>query len=121
MVFCDPVHLQEALINLCINAIEAMEPGHGILKIRMTTSKRNVTIEIQDNGKGIPKEQFTNVFEPFYTTKKNPNHFGLGLSYCHTIIRKHSGTIKIVRSEINKGTTFALSFPKSRFVEEAIL
>lgn len=118
MVICDPIHLQEALFNLCMNAINAMTPGHGILKIRMTLTKRNVTIEIQDNGKGIPKEQFDKVFEPFFTTKKHTNHFGLGLSYCHSIIRNHSGELKIVHSEINKGTTFSICFPRNSFVEE---
>lgn len=117
-VNCDPIHLQEALFNLCINAIDAMEPCHGILIIRMILTKRNVMIEIQDNGKGIPKEQFSKVFEPFYTTKNNTSHYGLGLSYSHSVIRKHSGILKIADSEINKGTTFSICFPKSSFVEE---
>lgn len=120
MVICDPIHLQEALFNLCMNAIDAMKPCQGILIIRMILTKRNVTIEIQDNGKGIPKEQFSKVFEPFYTTKNNKNHFGLGLSYCHSVIRKHSGTLKIVHSEINEGTTFSICFPRRSFVEGEI-
>lgn len=119
MVKCDPIHLQEALFNLCMNAIEAMEPDRGILTIRMMLSKRNVTIEIRDNGKGIPKDQFAKVFEPFFTTKKHTHHFGLGLSYCHSVIRAHAGTLRIVHSEINKGTTFAIVFPRNSFVEEA--
>ncbi|MBW8347840.1 HAMP domain-containing histidine kinase [Bacillus sp. IITD106] len=119
-VICDPTHLQEALLNLCINAVDAMKPCEGVLIIRMILSKRNVTIEIQDNGKGIPKEQFSKIFEPFYTTKNNANHYGLGLSYSHSVIRKHSGTLKIAHSEINQGTTFSISFPRSSFVEEEI-
>ncbi|RKP44495.1 sensor histidine kinase [Cohnella endophytica] len=119
-VFCDPVHMQEALFNLCINAVDAMNSDHGVLKIRMIAGKNGVTIEIHDNGSGIPKELLSKVFEPFYTTKKNTNHFGLGLSYCQSVIRKHSGTLKIVRSEINKGTTIALAFPRQHFVEESI-
>jgi signal transduction histidine kinase len=115
-VFCDPVHLQEVLFNLCLNAIDAMKPGQGILKIKMFANKSGVTIEIQDNGTGIPKELFAKVFEPFYTTKKNANHFGLGLSYCLSVIHKHSGALKIVRSEMDKGTTIALTFPRRHFI-----
>jgi signal transduction histidine kinase len=121
MVNCDPVHLQEALFNLCINAVDAMEPGQGILIIKMVASKSSITIEIHDNGIGIPKELFSKVFEQFYSTKKNTNHFGLGLSYSHSVIRKHSGTLKIVRSELNKGTTIALNFPRQHFIAESIL
>ncbi|SEN55968.1 sensor histidine kinase [Paenibacillus sp. OV219] len=117
IVFCDPVHLQEALLNLGLNAIDAMETGLGILGIRASMTKKVVIIEVQDNGSGIPKESLDKVFEPFYTTKKTTNHFGLGLGYCRSVAQKHAGTLRIVHSEPNKGTTIAMTFQKLHFME----
>ncbi|SDP28670.1 Histidine kinase-, DNA gyrase B-, and HSP90-like ATPase [Paenibacillus sp. yr247] len=117
-IICDPTHLQEVLNNLIMNAVDAMEPGRGVLQIRTYRSRQGVSIEIEDNGKGIPKEHFTKVFEPFFSTKNNASHYGLGLSYCYAVLRNHSGSLRIVQSEPKKGTTFALMLPSYRIVRE---
>jgi signal transduction histidine kinase len=113
VIHADPVHLQEALFNLCLNAVDAMKQGQGVLMLRVHANKRGARIEIEDNGCGIPKELQAKVFEPFYSTKKSTHHCGLGLSYALTVVRKHSGTLRIVRSEEGKGTVIAVFLPRT--------
>jgi len=67
-------------------------------------------VEIEDNGKGIPKENFSKIFEPFYTTKTVGEGTGLGLSISYGIIHDHDGSIR-VKSEVGKGTVFIIKLP----------
>jgi signal transduction histidine kinase len=101
-----------ALLNIIVNAIEAMEPNKGILEITTTTSKINSTciIIIKDNGVGMSEEFLSRLFEPFFTSKEKGN--GLGLTNTQNIILHHKGNIA-VKSEIGKGTTFIVSLPIS--------
>ena len=93
--------------NLVKNAIDAMK-GKGNLKLEVLSSDKNVLINISDTGKGIAKNQFTKIFEPGYTTKKRG--WGLGLSLAKRIIEDyHNGKIKVLHSEIGKGTTIQIS------------
>jgi signal transduction histidine kinase len=72
----------------------------------------NVKIKVSDTGKGIPKKQFKNVFEPGYTTKQRG--WGLGLSLTKRIVEEyHKGTIKVLNSEIGKGTTMQINLKKN--------
>jgi hypothetical protein len=95
--------------NLCKNAIDAME-GKGYITVELIEVPESLTIDITDTGKGIPKSNFTTVFEPGYTTKSRG--WGLGLSLCKRIIENyHKGKISVVRSEVGKGTTFRIELP----------
>ncbi len=97
--------------NLVKNAIDAMR-GKGDLKIDLSDDAKRVFIRIKDTGKGIPKSRFTKIFEPGYTSKSRG--WGLGLSLAKRIIEEyHLGKIKVLRSEIDKGTTFQITFRKS--------
>ena len=93
--------------NLVKNAIDAMR-GKGKLSITLFEADNQVHIQISDTGKGIPKSQFNKIFEPGFTTKKRG--WGLGLSLTKRIIEDyHSGKIKVLNSEIGKGTTLQIS------------
>lgn len=93
--------------NLVKNAIDAMK-GKGQLKIAITNSDKHVYIKVTDSGKGIPKAQYKKIFEPGFTSKKRG--WGLGLSLSKRIIEDyHDGKIKVLQSQINKGTTFQIT------------
>ena len=97
--------------NLVKNAIDAMK-GKGSLAIAISELEDVVKIKITDSGKGIPKNQFSKVFEPGFTTKKRG--WGLGLSLTKRIVQEyHKGKIRVIHSEIGKGTTMQMSFKKS--------
>jgi two-component system, sporulation sensor kinase D len=96
--------------NLIKNAIDAMR-GRGKLSVKIEEDAKFVKIQVSDTGKGIPKTQFTRIFEPGFTTKKRG--WGLGLSLTKRIVEEyHKGKIKVLHSEIGKGTTMQMSFKK---------
>ncbi|MBT8325845.1 MAG: HAMP domain-containing histidine kinase [Winogradskyella sp.] len=96
--------------NLVKNGIDAMK-GKGDLRLELTETDKQVIIDITDTGKGIPKNLFTRIFDPGFTTKKRG--WGLGLSLAKRIINDyHDGKIKVISSEINKGTTFQIALNK---------
>jgi two-component system, NtrC family, sensor kinase len=101
--------LQQVLMNLMINAQQAMPEG-GSVKISTQQSAGRIEIQVTDTGPGIPKEIRQKIFEPFFTTKPVGKGTGLGLSVSYGIIKDHGGQIQ-VQSEIGKGTTFILTFP----------
>ena len=97
--------------NLMKNSIDAMK-GKGTLKIVITNEGNFVKINVIDSGKGIPKKQFRQVFEPGFTTKKRG--WGLGLSLTKRIVEEyHKGKVKVLNSEIGKGTTIQMSYKKT--------
>jgi PAS domain S-box-containing protein len=115
LVLADFDKIQQVLINIILNATQAMPDG-GILTITTSVAKNikindswkdAVRIDIQDTGIGIPKENLKKLFTPFFTTKEKGKGVGLGLSVVHGIIGKHKGKID-VESEINVGTTFSI-------------
>ncbi|MEY8863152.1 sensor histidine kinase [Tenacibaculum singaporense] len=96
--------------NLIKNAIDAMQ-GKGRLSVSISKSSKNVKILITDTGKGIPKTQFSQIFNPGFTTKKRG--WGLGLSLSKRIIEDyHNGRIHVLKSELGKGTTFEILLNK---------
>jgi len=116
-VHADPGQMKQALLNLFLNAQDAMPQG-GILTIQTKTyHNREVIIRVIDTGVGIPKESFSQIFEPFYTTKKKGG-VGLGLSVVYGIIRDHKGLIK-VDSIVGQGTTFTIRLPVYKPEEES--
>ena len=96
--------------NLCKNAIDAMQ-GKGTLTIKLFDTEKHAKIEITDTGKGMSKRYFKRIFRPGFTTKKHG--WGLGLSLAQRIVNSyHKGKIYVRYSEVGKGTTFRLKFPK---------
>ncbi|KAA1243760.1 HAMP domain-containing sensor histidine kinase [Aquimarina sp. RZ0] len=97
--------------NLVKNAIDAMR-GKGGLSVSLTDDTKRVFIKIKDTGKGIPKSKFTKIFDPGYTSKTRG--WGLGLSLAKRIIEEyHSGKIKVLKSDMGKGTIFQITLRKS--------
>ncbi|WP_274655595.1 sensor histidine kinase [Paenibacillus humicola] len=112
---CDRVHIDQMFTNFIKNAIEAMEPGKGILEITLYESNKEYVIQFRDNGHGISKEDLKRIFMPFYSTKKREQNDGLGLTYCYLVLEKHRANIKVER--LKTGTSFSLTFPKIRRVK----
>jgi PAS domain S-box-containing protein len=103
----DQSKLKIALLNIIINAIEAMDGTAGELKITLSCNEENNVVEISDTGCGIPPENLSKLFEPFFTSKRNG--IGLGLASTLNILQAHSATVE-VKSKVKAGTTFLLSF-----------
>ncbi|MER3632508.1 MAG: hypothetical protein C4325_10400, partial [Blastocatellia bacterium] len=108
-VKADAGQIQQAVIALATNAIDAM-PSGGTLTFRAYGQAKSVAIEVADTGIGIPPENMSKIFEPFFTTKEVGKGTGLGLAVCYGIITDHSGRLS-VRSTLGKGTTFRILLP----------
>ena len=106
----DPGQIQQVLFNLIENAIEAMPKGGSITIRTRNEPAEMVTIEIEDTGVGIPPEQLSLLFKPFYTTKPMGKGVGLGLSIVYGIIKLHRGQVS-VQSSADTGTKFIIQLP----------
>jgi signal transduction histidine kinase len=115
MIQGDFNQLQQCIINLIFNAVDAMPEG-GVLRIESSfdSAKSLIHILVRDTGCGISREDFPYIFDPFFTTKKEGKGLGLGLSTTFGIIDRHKGTIR-VESEPGKGTTFQIALPVSGY------
>jgi signal transduction histidine kinase len=111
----DEASMNGALMNLILNAIEAMPKG-GTLSITTAAADGTLRLEITDTGRGISEEEAKNIFEPFYTTKEQG--LGLGMPYARKIIEQHGGTISL-RSQLGEGTTIYVTLPTPKEVEDA--
>ncbi|MFW5893754.1 MAG: hybrid sensor histidine kinase/response regulator [Verrucomicrobiota bacterium] len=113
----DEYQIQQVFMNLMINAAQAMREA-GIEHPTITVATRDdpdsgrAVVEISDNGPGIPEEIREQIFSPFFTTKKEGEGTGLGLTVSKGIVEEHGGTLEI-RSEMGKGTTFEIAFAKT--------
>jgi two-component system NtrC family sensor kinase len=107
----DPSEMQQVMMNMFINAAEAMD-GQGELRVstRVLSGEDFVEVVVSDTGRGIPEEEIEHIFDPFFTTKEVGHGTGLGLAISFGIVKEHSGSIS-VESEIGKGTTFTLRLP----------
>jgi len=118
-VRCIPVEIQQVLMNLILNARDAMLPHGGILTIKAHDNPDEVRISVCDTGCGIEPDLLNKIFEPFFTTKadkKIPSQAsgsGLGLAFCKKVIEAHDGSIT-VESRLAKETTFEITLPKSQ-------
>jgi len=110
-VFMDKGGIQQVLLNLFLNSVQAMEDG-GSLKavIKRTKVPGEVRIDIIDNGPGIPEEYIDRIFDPFFTTKEEGEGTGLGLSVSYSVITKNGGRLE-VKSEVGKGACFSIFLP----------
>ena len=108
-LFLDKSGLQQVLVNLLLNSIQAMPEG-GNLGIILDRVNHEVRIDIVDTGPGIPSENLSRIFDPFFTTRKGGT--GLGLSVSYNILKKQGGRIEVQSTE-GQGTTFSLYFPFS--------
>lgn len=113
-VFGDPHHLQQVLLNLIINAEHAMlaARGHGTLVLRSwyDAERGMVTLELNDDGPGVPEDVQNKIFEPFFTTKDVGKGTGLGLTVAYAIVEDHGGQIR-VESVPDAGASFFLDLP----------
>ncbi len=132
MITADPTQLEQVLMNLAVNARDAMPEG-GTLRIATETvlldevycqshidacEGRNILLTVSDTGSGIDPDLLDRIFEPFYTTKARGEGTGLGLSMVYRIIKSHGGHV-LCESELGKGTTFKMYLPERPFPEQA--
>jgi two-component system NtrC family sensor kinase len=111
MLTCDPDQIQQVLVALLVNAIEAMEDG-GDLHVTVTPAGDTLELVISDTGIGIPEDAIGHIFEPFFSTKDKESGVGLGLAVVYGIVTGHRGTIDVT-SDPGKGTTFTIRLPRS--------
>jgi signal transduction histidine kinase len=109
MATYDPQQLEQVLINLLTNAVQAMPEG-GSLTFELSPNEGEVELKVIDTGIGIPEEHLARIFDPFFTTKPEGEGTGLGLSVSYGIITRHGGRIE-VSSEMGVGTTFTIHLP----------
>jgi PAS domain S-box-containing protein len=123
-VSADPDQIQQLLVNLMNNAIQAMAgtPRPARLKIQTRQVGEKVQIVVEDNGPGVPEHLVTKIFEPFFTTKEVGSGTGLGLSIAHSIMTEHQGRIFYQESSFGGGAGFVLEFPtaKSKPAERSV-
>lgn len=119
LVAADPDQMQQALVNLTLNACDACSPG-GVVRISAAAPAgawEPVRISLRDNGCGIPAENLAKVFDPFFTTKKRGVGTGLGLTMVAQIVRNHGGRVEL-ESEPGRGTCVTLLWPAATATEE---
>ncbi len=116
MMTFDATQIEQVLINLITNAVQAMPDG-GKLRVSLGEAEEAVAIAVQDSGIGIPRENLSRIFDPFFTTKPEGQGTGLGLSLSYGIVSRHGGRIE-VDSKMGKGTTFTLLLPRTQKANE---
>ncbi|HEX2955851.1 MAG TPA: PAS domain S-box protein [Chitinispirillaceae bacterium] len=125
MILADPTQIHQVIMNLCVNAAQALQNREGTIEVTVTTScaslnkieacrdlpeGKYIKIDITDNGPGIPPEIAGRIFDPYFTTRGNSNGSGMGLAVVHGIVKNHDGCITM-SSIPDRGTTFTLYLP----------
>jgi two-component system NtrC family sensor kinase len=110
LVHCDGAQIEQVLLALVMNALDAMPQGGNLWLTTRSCDDGCVRIVVRDDGAGIPPEVLPRIFEPFLTTKETGRGVGLGLAISQSILERHNGTIE-VQSEVGRGTTFTLTLP----------
>ncbi|MBU1866079.1 MAG: two-component sensor histidine kinase, partial [Actinobacteria bacterium] len=105
----DPAQLQQVLVNLMVNAAEAMDGG-GTMTVSTRPGPAEVVVSVADTGPGISPENLERIFDPFFSTKEATHGTGLGLAISHGIIRSHHGSLVAV-SEPGRGAVFEIHLP----------
>jgi len=110
-VVCDGAQIEQVLLALVMNAIDAMPQGGNLwLVTKLSREEGAVRLVVRDDGSGIPPEVLSRLFEPFLTTKETGRGVGLGLAISRSILERHNGSID-VQSEVGRGTTFTVTLP----------
>ncbi len=109
-ILASPTEIQQVLLNLLTNAMDAISHDHGQIVVRLMAQPEAAVVEVHDNGQGIPEDYRQRIFEPFFTTKPVGKGTGLGLPICYGIVRKLGGDIE-VESTLGVGTTFRIVLP----------
>lgn len=109
-LWASATELQQVLLNLLNNSVDAMTSSGGVIKISTKTSDGQIALTVADNGIGIAEANLSRIFDPFYTTKPVGRGTGLGLSICYGIIKKLGGDIQ-VQSAKGRGTAFTIILP----------
>jgi PAS domain S-box-containing protein len=110
-ISADPVQLQQVILNLVVNAVQAMAAAVGtrrLLQVRTEVVGSQVELTIEDSGPGIVAESINRIFEPFFTTK--PNGMGMGLSICRSIVEAHGGDLSVSPAQ-PQGSAFRVTLP----------
>ena len=102
----DKIHIQQALVNIVMNAAQAMPEG-GVIEIKTQNANGRISISVKDEGAGIKDEDMGKIFEPFFTTKKKGEGTGLGLSLSKRLVEANGGEID-VESKVGEGSTFRI-------------
>jgi PAS domain S-box-containing protein len=110
LIMADREKLKIALLNILINAVEAVPPQSGVINIAIRKEELHYKVFINDNGGGIPEENISRIFEPYFTSKTNG--FGLGLAATWNILQSHRAAID-VNSQLGEGTSFMLTFEEA--------
>ncbi|HSV98938.1 MAG TPA: ATP-binding protein [Sedimentisphaerales bacterium] len=117
-VDCVPVQIEQVLMNLILNARDAMLPGGGTLKVAAAVNDDHVEIQVSDTGRGILPEHQAHIFRPFFTTKTETDRpagsssgSGVGLAFCRRIVDAHRGRIDVA-SHPGKGSAFTIRLPR---------
>ena len=111
LVRCDPAQIEQVLIALIMNAIDAMPRGGNLwLETRTSDDEDEIEIQVRDDGSGIAPDVLSQIFEPFMTTKETGHGVGLGLAISRGIMERHNGRIQVA-SELGRGTTFTVILP----------
>jgi len=110
-VSCDPAQIEQVLLALIMNAIDAMPRGGNLwLETQLSHDGTGIEIRVRDDGAGIAPDVLPQIFEPFMTTKENGRGVGLGLAISRGIVERHNGRIE-VESELGRGTAFTITLP----------
>jgi signal transduction histidine kinase len=112
VVGCYPGQLNQVFMNLIVNAIQAIE-GEGRIDVECFRDGESVAVRVRDDGRGIPEEALSRIFDPGYTTKGVGVGTGLGLSIAYRIAANHGGSLRVM-SEVGKGSEFTLRIPIDR-------
>jgi two-component system, NtrC family, sensor kinase len=110
LIFCSPNQIKQACVAILVNASEAVLDNGEIIMSTRNVDQDSIMIEISDNGIGIPSDDLTHIFEPFFSTKNDTSGIGLGMAIVHGIIKSHNGNIE-VKSELGKGASIIITLP----------
>ena len=116
-VSASPSEMQQVLLNLMNNAVDAMDKQGGVIKVASRRENGNIILSVADTGTGIPEANLARVFDPFFTTKPVGKGTGLGLSIVYGIVEKMGGHIA-VKSAVGRGTTFTVTLPAGKVAED---